>query len=136
MVDDTTRRILFQEPSLSRRKSNNLPYKKQGCRSDVFRFKHTLVTPDGRALFYFPRPLKICLADSPKTRLPFDFKAFTALTLGLSTYSASFAPRALQAAFASSSGSSLHITPSAASTAPSARQVSSQFLIHSPSPQP
>ena len=51
-------------------------------------------------------------------------------------YSASAAPSDLQAASASSSGASLQITLSQASTAPSAAQVSSQLRIHSPSPQP
>ncbi len=51
-------------------------------------------------------------------------------------YSASAAPSDLQAAWASSSGASLQITLSQASTAPSAAQVSSQLRIHSPSPQP
>ena len=49
---------------------------------------------------------------------------------------ASAAPSALQAAAASSSGASLQITLSQASTAPSAAQVSSHVRIHSPSPQP
>ena len=51
-------------------------------------------------------------------------------------YSASALPRASQFAAASASGASLQITLSQARTAPSPLQVSSQFRIHSPSPQP
>ena len=45
-------------------------------------------------------------------------------------------PSALQAATASSSGLSLHITESQAKTAPSFLQLSSHVRIHSPSPHP
>ena len=45
-------------------------------------------------------------------------------------------PSVIQAAFPLSSGASLQITLSAASTAPADRHLSSQERIHSPSPQP
>ena len=51
-------------------------------------------------------------------------------------YCASAAPSALHAASAASSGASLQMTGSQTSAAPSSRQRSSQFRIHSPSPQP
>ena len=53
----------------------------------------------------------------------------------LLSYASAF-PSSSQALSASASGASLQITQSQASTAPSSRQVSSQFLIHSPSPHP
>lgn len=51
-------------------------------------------------------------------------------------YPASAAPSFSQAARASSSGASFAITKSAATSAPRDLTSSSQFLIHSPSPQP
>ncbi len=60
------------------------------------------------------------------------------IKIGLFHYqtAARAAPSALHSAIASSEGASLHITDSVTSTAPSAVQVSSQLLIHSPSPHP
>ena len=52
------------------------------------------------------------------------------------TFYASALPRSWQADFASSSGSSVQITDSCASSAPALLQVSSQVRIHSPSPHP